>query len=201
MVNANNSPIFDMIRVSDLFGLYNEVKRMLLNNHFYSKGQWKNIVWNRAWGIERQDWAIRASLFRSTKTINTISDPGRLLIWWQLAGIAPEKMRQCETMVRLICHASLLKADDCSLKRATFGARMCILCDDVAYENTRHMVTHCRYHNETRIIMLNSISEIAIIDCQKVLGVLMGAYIKGFTYEEMVPVWKLACSERGAQHP
>ena len=103
-------------------------------------------------------------------------------------------MRQCETMVRLLCHASLLKADDCRLRRATFGARMCILCHDAAYENTRHMVTQCQYHNEIRTTMQNAISELALIDGQKVFEVLMGAYIEGFTYDEMVPIWKLSCS-------
>ena len=85
--NANEfcSPIFDIIRVAHLFGLYNEVKGMLFGNRYYSKGQWKDTVWKRAWEIERYYWNIRVSLFKSTKTINSVSDTGRLL-----AGIAPE---------------------------------------------------------------------------------------------------------------
>ena len=63
--------------------------------HVYTKNQWNEIVWKRAWQTEAQDWDIRTSLFKTTKTLNSISDPGRLLIWWTLGDIAPDIMRQC----------------------------------------------------------------------------------------------------------
>ena len=160
MLNENNSPIFDMIRVSDLFGLNNEVKSMLLDNHYYSKGQWKHIVWNRAWGIERQDWAIRASLFRSTKTIDTISDPGRLLIWWQLAGIAPEIMRQCEIMSKIVCNASNLKVDCYQYRKDTTRRTYCDLCNNFSVEDACHVIMHCPSLNDLRNELFNGIYRI-----------------------------------------
>ena len=48
--NLNDSPIFDWLRISILFGLYETVMNMIFNAHFYPKNTWKEIVWKRAWG-------------------------------------------------------------------------------------------------------------------------------------------------------
>ena len=186
MINANNSPIFDMIRVSDLFGLYNEVKSMILDNCYYSKGQWKQIVWNRAWGIERQDWAIRASLFRSTKTINTISDPGSLLIWWQLAGFAPAIMRQCEVMSKIVCNASNLKIDCYQFRKDPAKNTYCDLCNNFSVEDARHVIMHCPILNDLRNELFNGIrcfehenGVIFLRERSDVLAIILGQHING----------------------
>ena len=120
-LNEYDSPVFDMIRISDLFGLYDEICGMFNGTRVYSKFQWKELVWKRAWDVENQDWSIRTSLFSSTKIINRVSDNGRLLIWWQLAGIAPELMRQCEVMAKIVCKASCLKIDCYQFRRDPTG--------------------------------------------------------------------------------
>ena len=49
--NKFSSPIFDIISVADLFGLYNKIKGKFYGERFYSKSQWKEIVWRLAWEI------------------------------------------------------------------------------------------------------------------------------------------------------
>ena len=44
VVNTRKSPTFDILRVSGIFGLLNEVGEMLLGTRVYSKKQWKDLV-------------------------------------------------------------------------------------------------------------------------------------------------------------
>ena len=101
------------------------MKEMLNGIRFYRRKQWKEIVWKRAWDIDSQDWEIRSSLFRNTKTINTVSDNGRLLIWWQLADLAPEIMKQCEVMAKVVFKASNLKVDCYQFKKDPIRRTYC----------------------------------------------------------------------------
>ena len=110
---------------------------------FYSKYQWKVLVWKRAWEVENQDWEFRATLFKATKTIASVSDNGRLLIWWQLAGVAPEIMKQCEVLVKLVCQASQLKSDSHQFRKDTVRRTYCELCTEFAVEDARHIILNC----------------------------------------------------------
>ena len=47
--NLSRSVVFDLLNVSSVFGLIEEVKNMIKNQHFYPKSVWRNIVWRRAW--------------------------------------------------------------------------------------------------------------------------------------------------------
>ena len=192
-VNEFESPIVQILGYGTEMDLIDNIRHMC-NGNLMSKEAWKKLVWQKVWDRDNIEWNEVGVENPNLDLVRLVCPTPAYIIWWSISDKERNYMRQCETMVRLICHASLLKADDCRLKRATFGARMCILCHDAAYENTRHMVTQCHYHHETRTRMLDSINEIARIDCQKVFGVLMGAYIEGFSYEEMVPIWKIACS-------
>ena len=151
------SPIFDIIRVVDLFGLYKEMKEMLHGVRFYSINQWKVIVWKRAWEIERQDWVIRSSLFTNTKTLNTVSDNGRLLIWWQLADIAPDIMRPCEVMAKVVCKASSLKVDCYQFRKDPVRRTYCELWNNFSIEDTRHLFLHCPALSALRNDLFNNI--------------------------------------------
>ena len=152
--------IFDIIRVADIFGLYDEVKTMIMGNRFYSKRKWKETVWKRAWEIERQDWVIRTSLFKTTKTINKVSDTGKLLIWWQLAGYAPEIMRQCEVMSKIVCRASNLKVDCYQFRNDPVRRTYCELCNNFSVEDACHIILHCPALNGLRNELFNGIDNI-----------------------------------------
>ena len=47
-LNEFKSPILDMIKIAENFGLLNEVKGMLEGTKLYSKSQWKDFVWSCA---------------------------------------------------------------------------------------------------------------------------------------------------------
>ena len=105
-LNASKSPTFDILRVSDIFNLQNEVDGMIQGTRYYSKKQWNNLVWSRAWEMENRDWKIRTNLFKVTKYVSKIQEGIQPLIWWQIGDISHDLMRYCETMVRLVCRAS-----------------------------------------------------------------------------------------------
>ena len=41
--NLSRSVVFDLLNVSSVFGLIEEVKNMIQNQHFYPKSVWRNI--------------------------------------------------------------------------------------------------------------------------------------------------------------
>ena len=50
-------------------------------------------------------------------------------------------MKQCEVMVKLVCHTDKVKGGDGRLRRKPFGyRRMCIECDLASLEDAKHMV-------------------------------------------------------------
>ena len=104
--NVCCSPTFDIIRVADIFGIKDEVKEFVLGTSFYTKRQWKDLVWERAWAIEKQDWDIRKILFKSTKYLRLLLDDVHILVWWRLGDKNHDIMTCCETMVKIICKSS-----------------------------------------------------------------------------------------------
>ena len=159
-----------------------------------SKTAWKKLVWERVWEFEKREWQENMSDDPKMDVIHLISPSPAYSVWWTLSDKDHKYMRRCETMVRLLCHSSLLKSDDCRLKRAPFGARMCILCDNAAYEDVRHMVTQCQYHHTIREKMLAMINDIVRLDGQIVFRVLLGKPIDGWTIDEMMVIWKISCT-------
>ena len=100
-----------MLRISYVFGLYNEVGRMLQGTIFFIKKQWRDMVWEKAWMLENQDWQYSTNLFKSTEYLNATIGSVITLIWLQVSGLSNEMMVYCETMSKLVCRASNLKID------------------------------------------------------------------------------------------
>ena len=124
---------------------------MLNGTRTYSKNMWKNILWKRAWEIEAQDWDLRSSIFGKTKLISRVSDTGEMLIW-QLGDLAPDIMRQCGVMAKLVCNASF--------RNNPVGRTCCELCTEYANEDARHVILHCPGLNNIRRHMFEKISHI-----------------------------------------
>ena len=76
---------------------------------------WKNLVWERAWSLEEMYWRIEYRLQKSLDLVRAINPNPEYLTWWALSDKYPEYINMCETMARLVCHASLLKMDDVRL--------------------------------------------------------------------------------------
>ena len=139
------------------------------------------------WISERVEWAENGRSDKHFDLIKLSVDEYGYAVWWR---IADSKMRQCETMVKLITHASLLKGDDGRLKRRPFGAKMCIMCELQSLEDTNHMIMQCPAHENIRISMYNEINDrytLGVGECT--LGILLGRRLPNKTFEEMLPLW------------
>ena len=69
-------------------------------------------------------------------------------------------MHNCETMVKILCRASLLKVDDVRLKRSPAAAKLCTLCDLGAYDDATHMILQCPYSQVARNDMFNELRDV-----------------------------------------
>ena len=140
MVNEYKSPTFDILRVAEIFGLYDNVVKMMQGTKFFDKKQWKDIVWSHAWVIENHDWQIRAILFKNTKLLSATMGNVKQMIWWYVGDLHPELMCSCETMAKLVCKSSQLKCDNYRFKMDHAIRPYCDLCNDHALENVVHVV-------------------------------------------------------------
>ena len=66
-------------------------------------------------------------------------------------------VKMCETMSRIICHASLLKKDDFRLKGSTMSHKTCIMCDRYCIGDIIHIISQCPYYHKERTEMNNEI--------------------------------------------
>ena len=130
---------------------------MLDGTRVYSRKQWRDIVWKRAWEIDNQDWYYRTQFFSITAHLKSIMDTVKPLVWWQLGDHSPELMQQCETMSKLICRASRLKSDCYMYKNDCINRPYCDMCNNFAIENVEHLLMHCPSLNEKREKMLKEI--------------------------------------------
>ena len=63
-------------------------------------------------------------------------------------------------MAKLVCNASMLKSDDLSLRKETYGARMCIEYELEIEENVKHIVMQCPVFENSRKNMLQRIEDL-----------------------------------------
>ena len=168
--NRLQSPTYDILRVSDIFGLYDDVGNMMNGTAIFTKKQWKDKVWEKAWGLENQGWHFRTNFFSSTKYISATIDSVRTLIWWQLGGLSHDMMTYCETMCKLVCRASELKVDCHQYKNNPLNRPYCDKFDDLALENVEHLLMHCHFHNERRDQMYEEIENLEIFYGTRILS-------------------------------
>ena len=162
-INRYDSPILEY------FGLITEVKGMIRGTRLYNKHQWKELVWQRAWNLEDQDWGFRTRLFKSTINLRRIMSNICLLVWWQLGDHHPELMYQCEVMGKVVCGASNLKSDN-YVYRKNGGSKYCDLCNNMCVENAEHIIMHCQSLQNIRTKMLNEINELEIANRTTILS-------------------------------
>ena len=60
--NLYHSPIFDILRISIIYGLFDEVCHMMSGVTVYSKQQWKQLIWSRAWQVEKDNWCFTITI-------------------------------------------------------------------------------------------------------------------------------------------
>ena len=141
VANQHESPVFDMLRVALMYGIFEEVINMVIKKHYFSKNDWKKLVWPRPWIIEDEDWSFRTEFFSSDRYAEIYDLVGTVR---QL----PNSIRECEVMAKVVCGASKLKCHDPPLKRAKFNLRKCTLCDEFAREDIERLVIGCTWHKK-----------------------------------------------------
>ena len=57
--NKFDSPIFDILCIAVIYGIYPIVMNCITDNHLYSKAKWKEMVWCRAWQIDFSSLSIK----------------------------------------------------------------------------------------------------------------------------------------------
>ena len=108
--NARNMLRRNLLNTVSVFGLCNEVKNMINRGHFWNRAHWRELIWKRAWELEDVFWCLKSRCHSSLDMLSKICSTTRYIIWWQLADRFPNIISNCEVMVKIICHASLLKA-------------------------------------------------------------------------------------------
>ena len=68
-------------------------------------------------------------------------------------------MRDCEIIVKIICHASTLQSDDCKYKRQTNVNKMCNMCYNYEIEDARHLILRCSHFQVERDAMFREIED------------------------------------------
>ena len=191
--DLKESPINQMLQYSVQLGLLEYVQNMS-NGRLLSKSAWEKLVWERAWECETVEWHDHMTNNPILSLVRLISPFPTYSIWWQISDYDHRYMRRCETTMKLLCHASLLRYDDCRLKNLPFGAHMCILCDNASYEDARHMFMQCEFHQRVREEMLNRISNIANIAGQEVFRIIMGKFLEEWSFYDILPIWHISCT-------
>ena len=168
-LNVLDSPVFDIMRIVDIFEFHAEVHSMIQGTRLYGKKQWSKMVWAKSWLLENRDWKIRAGIFHVTKQINAIQDGVQIMIWWQIGDISHDLMKYVETMVKLVTRSSKLKSDCYQYKNDPLNRPYCDLCQTYAMENVEHIILHCPNLSVIRNEMFEELSEIELIYGIKVL--------------------------------
>ena len=156
--NVFRSPIFDILEVALIFGLYNVVNEMVLNMApVVSKGAWSKSIWEHAWALEDAYWKASNTILRENDLLTMTVGNTRYLAWWRMSDSDYSAVKMCETMSRIVCHTSLLKKDDFRLKGLTMSHKTCIMCDLYCIEDIIHIISQCPYYHKERTEMYNEI--------------------------------------------
>ena len=200
-LNMCRSSVFDLLNTANTFGIINDIRDMVYRNLEWSRAHWRAKLWKRAWELEDVYWCVKSRCHRSLELLVEICTTTRYVIWWQIADKSPHLMRECETMVKLLCHASLLKIDDVRLKSLTIANKLCTICDLGSVDDARHMVMECpglQPRRNTMFAMINTILDEYGLDHGQLDGnvflTLMGKPNANIPMQAMEEIW--ICSAR-----
>ena len=198
------SVVLDLINMASRYGMYQEVRSMVERDQMLSKQRWKQMVWEKAWILEDAYCQVECRLHRSLELLESLGCANRYLTWWYIADKFSFQISTCQIMAKIVCHASLLKADDVHLKRSSTAARFCPLCDLAHKDNIMHLVMHCpRFHQERSDLFdaLRSIPGgigIYVLDTERnILNILLGRHAAHQFYFQLLETSHCCAYYRG----
>ena len=160
------SPVFDLIKTAMAFGLIDYVKNFIRYGCYISKAKWRDLVWRRAWDLEKTYRLIQCNAHRSLEYINKLCSSPMYLCWWYISDNNSNLIGICENMACVVCRGSRLKCDDVRLKSLTNSWRWCELCDFSVEEDLWHCIMQCPAFQDIRIRMFNDVESIFAKDGQ-----------------------------------
>ena len=198
--NPHCSPIFEILDTSVRFDLLNAILNMAFGHTAISaKKVWSKLVWDRAWRLDDIYWKSTTILHGNNDILTKTIGKAQYLSWWFLADNAPLLQGTCETMARLVCHASRLKCDDPRLKKESFSQKICGECTLGITETVYHMVMQCPVNENNRKLMF---TEIRLHDIQfdersasapgEAFYWLMGKHIPDIEIDNMCKIWAIS---------
>ena len=184
-----------------IFGIERDVQNMIFRGHLYSRAHWREKLQKRAWELEDIFWCIKSRCHRSLDMLNMVCQTTRYSIWWQLADIYHQIRKDCEVMIEILCHASLLRNDDVRLKSLPFAKKFCPICYNGSVDDAMHFGMQCPELQTKRSGMFNEINQICennglekLNTYGSVFWICMGKPGNGIPIETMEILW--ACSTR-----
>ena len=95
------------------FGLVQAIRDMAMNIiPVTSKRAWSRLVWERAWKLHDANWSAANTVHKDNDLLIMTMGDTRYLTWWRISDMDYKLVKMCETMSKIVCHASLLKRDD-----------------------------------------------------------------------------------------
>ena len=191
--NVYASPITDLMNIGYEFGILDQI-RQFASGVVQSKTAWKKAVWAAAWQLEVDEWERRVQNTNTHSLLCDVMCGPSYSVWWQVSDRDLTLVRACELMVKLLCKGSNLKSDNIRLRGSTILSRMCSLCDVGIIEDTIHVVMQCPAQADIRQELHRQIGNICPqIEHQEYFHVIMGKFIQGWDFEDMLPIWKASC--------
>ena len=102
------------------------------------KRVWKKIAWDH----ELTFWGIEHKMQKSLDMLSVVNPSSGYLTSCGVSNRYPTVINLCETMARLVCHASVLGTDDIRLKKLPPSSRTCRLCDVASPDNANTSFTN-----------------------------------------------------------
>ena len=194
-LNEYDIPIFDQLNASVDTGLHDECMKMIHNDQYYTKKQWKDIVWGAIWAMEDNDCERMYINGRDTPMLFKVLPKPYYLIWWLISDQFPKMMSMCEKMAALVSSSSKLKADDVKLKNSSFWSKVCTKCELGITENITHIIMQCPFYecdrrsmyNELEMLQCNEINR-ALADAPSICTLLLGKQPEYMSLENMFKV-------------
>ena len=190
--NLHDSPVFNIMKYAMCLGLVSETMRLILGITVFSKKQWSNLIWKKAWALEDQEWDWRSNFFKYTIRLDKTIGSVNYLIWWQISDKIPGLIKVCETMAKLVCSASGLKSDDYKYKRSAEYNQLCSRCEMFEVENLSHVILHCPANAtimNTLLKDLNTICPNLFEYDPDLLNIVLGKRLPFLNEEIMMEVW------------
>ena len=185
--NEVRSPTFEIMHAAVRLDMIDLVLDYLDGLKLWSKAGWKNLVWSRGWALNDRRNNMILRMHRDMDLFYTVFDKVSYTCWWAIADMYPNYIYFCETMIKLLCHASKLKVDSFTLKSGPRSLRVCTRCFMSQLDDAKHMIIQCNDTQDERTNMfseiyniLNDESEI-IRRLDNVFPILLGREIEGLS--------------------